>query len=295
MFLARPNRYQIMDLYKNDIILELRGMNDVILTKSEIESVLSENKKLWRLPISTTLTEFIEYLTDKRNILDPVHFGTKSRKQVRYIYRKKDIDADVLALSLYPNLHLSHYSAVVYHDLSLEIPKSIYISREKNKVKSEQPEIAQQDIDIAFTKPMRMTNNFLDYKKQRIYILNSVDSNELGIIERGNKRVTDIERTLIDITVRPNYSGGVYEVLNIFERAKKQISINRIITYLKKLNYSYPYHQSIGFYLEKSGYNNNALLFLEKSFPMKHSFYLTYNMKDVSYNNRWKIYHPKNF
>lgn len=284
-----------MDLYKEDIILELKSLNDIVLTLSEIESVLSKNRQNWRLPISTTLMEFIEFLVDKRKILEPVKFGTESRRQIRFIYTKENPDAISLALSLYSDSYLSHYSAVMYHDISYEISKSVYVSREQSRKKNERVEIPQENIDDAFSKPMRRTSNFIDYGDRRIYLLNSTYSDNLGIVERDKNRVTDIERTLIDITVRPDYSGGVHEVINIFERAKKQISINRIIAYLKELNYSYPYHQSLGFYLEKSGYNSNSLKLLENSFPFNHDFYLTYEMKDKSYNSRWKIYYPKNF
>ena len=39
-------------------------------------------------------------------------------------------------------------------------------------------------------------------------------------------RVTDLERTLIDIAVRPEYAGGVYEVLNVYRLAKGKVSAN---------------------------------------------------------------------
>ena len=123
--------------------------------------------------------------------------------------------------------------------------------------------IPQENIDKAFSKPMRTTNNYFDYNNQRIYILNGQYTNNLGVIEQEGIRVTNIERTLIDITVRPQYSGGVYdEFSNIFKKAKGEASANRIAAYLQKLDYSYPYHQAIGLYLEKAGYKENAIRLL---------------------------------
>ena len=83
-------------------------------------------------------------------------------------------------------------------------------------------------------------------------------TNNLGVIffkdrEGGSIPTTNIERTLIDIAVRPVYSGGVFEVLKAYKMAKDKVSINKLAAYLKKIGYVYPYHQVVGFYLEKSG------------------------------------------
>ncbi|MGE7880302.1 type IV toxin-antitoxin system AbiEi family antitoxin domain-containing protein [Peribacillus muralis] len=294
--MARPNRYQIMDLFKEDIISELKQKNDLLLSLSDIESVLAANRRDWRLPESTTLFEFLEYLVTKKHILKPLEFGTESRKVKKYIYTKNsNIDINLLALSLYSNSYLSHYSAVMFHDLTDEIIKSKYVNHEQSKKEKKGTiTIAQQNIDNAFSKPMRSTNNFLDYNEQRIYIINGKFSDNLGVINRNNIKVTDIERTLIDITVRPQYAGGVYEVLKTFKKAQGEASVNRIATYLKKLEYIYPYHQAIGFYLERAGYKENAINSFESKFSLNQNFYLTYDMKDTAYDKRWQLYYPKN-
>lgn len=140
---------------------------------------------------------------------------------------------------------------------------------------------------------MRQTNNFFDFESRRIYVLNGRYTNQLGIIEKNGLRVTDLERTLIDIAVRPDYSGGVNEVLNIYRSAKGLISVNKMRMYIQKLKYIYPYHQAIGFYLELAGYNDTALK-LMSNIPVEHDFYLTYNIIEKAYSNRWKLYYPRN-
>lgn len=61
--------------------------------------------------------------------------------------------------------------------------------------------------------------------------------------------MTKLERTLIDIAVRPNYAGGVHHVLEAYAAAKSRVSVNVLLATLQKMEYVYPYHQVIGFYI----------------------------------------------
>ena len=107
-------------------------------------------------------------------------------------------------------------------------------------------------------------------------------------------RVTDFERTLIDATVRPAYSGGIAVVAKAFELAKDSVSVNKLASYLRKLRYVYPYHQAIGFYMERAGYEE-PLLKLMEHFPIEHDFYLQHAMKSPVFNKRWRLFVPKGF
>ncbi len=107
--------------------------------------------------------------------------------------------------------------------------------------------------------------------------------------------ITDIERTLIDITVRPVYSGGIYMVLDAYKAAQDKVSINKLTAYLQKLNYVYPYHQAIGFYLDKTGAYSKKQIDLLHKFEMKYDFYLTHQMKEMDYSPEWKLFYPKGF
>jgi len=146
---------------------------------------------------------------------------------------------------------------------------------------------------------MRTTKNVAIYKDQRICILNGMYTGQLGVISfqgpEGEKlRVTDLERTLIDIVVRPGYAGDVFEVLKAYTLAKEHISVNKLVATLKKLDYIYPYHQAIGFYLERAGYKK-SLIELTQNFEIKYNFYLTHRMRDMDYSPKWRLYFPKGF
>jgi hypothetical protein len=104
--------------------------------------------------------------------------------------------------------------------------------------------------------------------------------------------VTNLERTLVDIAVRPSYAGGVNAVLDAFQKAKGQLSIDRLLSILKRLDYVYPYHQAIGFYLEKAGYSQSDWTrFMKLGISFK--FYLTHGLPaEKEYDATWSMYYP---
>jgi predicted transcriptional regulator of viral defense system len=105
--------------------------------------------------------------------------------------------------------------------------------------------------------------------------------------------VTNIERTLIDIAVRPFYAGGTSEVQRSYVKAKRKTSVDMLVSILKKINYIYPYHQVIGFYMQRAGFGDSALNPLKK-LGLKYDFYLDYGMEEKDYSKEWRIYFPKN-
>lgn len=104
--------------------------------------------------------------------------------------------------------------------------------------------------------------------------------------------ITKLERTLIDITVRPAYAGGVHSVLGVFKSAKNRTCISTLIATLKKLNHLYPYHQAIGFYMERAGYDRAGYKKL-RSLGLKVDFYLAHDLGDAKYDSGWRLYYPK--
>jgi len=59
------------------------------------------------------------------------------------------------------------------------------------------------------------------------------------------------------------------------------------------MRYVYPYHQAIGFYLEKSeGYSSSALERFRDRYDFEYDFYLAYGMKDTRYDKRWRLHVP---
>ena len=152
--------------------------------------------------------------------------------------------------------------------------------------------MTQSAIDSAFSKPQRKSNTNTIYEGHTLLLHNGMYSNRSGVFSLNDLPVTNVERTLIDIAVRPGYAGGVDSVLDIYRRAIDKISINKLMATLEKLNFIYPYHQAICFYLQKAGLSDNKLEVLRQK-KILFDFYLTYEISEKEYNNTWKIYHPK--
>ena len=58
------------------------------------------------------------------------------------------------------------------------------------------------------------------------------------------------------------------------------------------MRFTYPYHQAIGFYLEKAGYQEKDIIPFYKM-EQNFKFYLTYNMPFKEFSPHWNLYYPK--
>jgi predicted transcriptional regulator of viral defense system len=103
--------------------------------------------------------------------------------------------------------------------------------------------------------------------------------------------VTNLERTLIDAIVRPQYAGGIRAVIRCFEKAKDRISISEVALLLGKMDYVYPYHQALGFVLQRVGLPEETLSPLKER-KIRFKFYLDYGMKSPKFDPTWKLYYP---
>ena len=262
-----------------------------VFSEVELGIILEEKRTLWNLPISMTTGKFIDKLLNSNILLKKeITFDKSVSKKERYILA--DVSVFQMATSLINKSYLSHYSAAFILGLTNQIPKTIYISFEQSKKNVIRSVLQQDAIDLAFSKEQRISGAVAIYEDYTFLVHNGMYANRVGIYSLNNTSVTNIERTLIDITVRPNYAGGISSVLDIYRKAIDKISINKLVAILDKLNFIYPYHQSIGFYLEKAGFDTNKLKVLRER-KMDNKFYLTYQIEEKEYDETWKLYYPK--
>ena len=197
------------------------------------------------------------------------------------------------AISLRGEAYLSHASAVYLLGLTQQQPKTIYVNKEQSSKPQPEGTLSQESIDKAFSRPQRRSNYIYRIDGFQIVLLSGQATGRAGVVDEPQTGLpmTGLERTLIDITVRPRYAGGVFQVSQAFKEAVKEIDISKLVSLLSTLNYRYPYHQALGFYLEHAGANDNMLIQL-RDLGLHFDFYLDYSMANPSFDKSWRVFFP---
>ncbi len=284
-----------LKIAKPDIIKAFAEADLRVFSRANVEKILADNREFWRLAQATTVNKFLEFMLEYTD-LQEARFGFPKRTELRYTWG--DVPTYEVVQTLRAVGYFTHYTAIHLHDLGDQIPKTIYFNFEQ-KLRGGGGQLSQGSIDRAFKAKCRVSNRIATYREQDVTLLNGMNTGELGVVEletteHSQLRVTSIERTLIDATVRPVYSGGVFEVARAFERARRKFSVNKLVATLRKLNYTYPYHQAIGFYLERANYKSSQVDLL-RQFDREFDFYLTHQMRQTDYNAEWRLFIPKGF
>ncbi len=292
------SRIQIARL---DIIRFFDELPRKVLHHADLARILTEQRAFWRLTLNTSTTTFIRFLVDSGKLSKfEFPFPRPYKKKTVYVWGQVPFYEVVLGIS--SKCYFSHYSAVKIHGLTEQTPKTFYVNEEQRLESWLAGKLTQTTIDAAFRRPVRATKRIAETDEYRVIFLNGKNTANLGVVEDefngtggtrfGRIRVTNIERTLIDITVRPVYSGGVSEVLKAFVSAREHVSVNRLAAMLKKLAFIYPYHQAIGFYLERAGYRSSSID-LFRGIPRAFDFYLEHSLKEKEYVKEWRLFIPK--
>lgn len=214
-------------------------------------------------------------------------------------YRIGDVSPVQIAASLRPRGYLSHATAVFLHGLTDEAPATHYVNVEQSLKAAPSGALTQQRLDQAFARQQRASNFVFTHEGLNYVVLSGKHTGQFGVVDlvttdAGTVRTTDLERTLVDIVVRPTYASGLYQVRKAFEGAADRVSIERVVETLDTLRHVYPYHQALGFLLERAGVSAARLAPLQ-SMERRWDFYLTHGMKSAVLDPTWRIYHPRGF
>ena len=268
-----------------------------VYTGEELRTVLYRNRAAWKLPDYIGIGKFVDFLVQTGKLVTREIVSEHYRSATRFIWGQASPFA--IALSLRASAYLSHGTAVFLHGLTDQIPKTIYVNKEQSVKPRSSSLLTSEALARAFSGQQRRSVYNFSYDEWTIVLLSGKNSGRLEVgpiaADTGEPiEVTRLERTLIDITVRPAYAGGVYQVLEAYKAAKDKLSVNTLMATLKKLDYVYPYHQAIGFYMERAGYEESRterLLKLGTSLD----FYLAHGIKDREYDSKWHLFYPKGF
>ncbi len=287
-----------ISLAKIEINSYFSKATQTVYSASELDGILQTNRKIWQLPKSMQLSNFVSSLC-KHTQLNPVQL--QSTEYNRSVHRLAWGEPSPLELahSISSKGYLSHGSAAAFHRLTNHSPDPIYLNIEQSPKPKNSGSLTQKSIDLAFSRKQRQSNLIYRYSDTSIVMLAGKNTEQLGIEEKiGPKseilRVTNLERTLIDIVVRPNYAGGPENVLAAYRAAKEQMSMDTLLNILERLDYVYPYHQAIGYLMERADYPSNSCDQL-RALGLKHDFYLAHKIEKKAYCKEWRLYYPKNY
>lgn len=276
------------------ILEDFRRLALCALTRQKLNQLLAKRRDSWRAPKSFGVNDLIDLLEENGSLNTAQITSDEYGRKDRYVIG--DVSFPQLALSFYKDSYLSHGTALDLHGLASF--KGILVNHEQSPKPGGGGQLSQSGLDQTFSNQPRRSNYIFRHGRHTITFLNGKNTGRAGVIEKRGANdeplhVTSIERTLIDVIVRPQYAGGIQNVRKAFEATKDRVSIDEMAKLLAKIKHLYPYHQALGFMLQKAGVNEEALSPLRKP-KIRFKFYLEYAMKAPKYDPVWQLYYPSN-
>ncbi len=236
----------------------------------------------------------------ENGIVSSYKLTAKNNKTVTlFCSRKLDkINPYEIAHALFPQEYFCNLSSIYYHLLTNQVPKAIYICTSAKRINENT--VNDNELRRSFIKPHRHTKHVYTLNGYEVIVVERARISNSGVVEShpsstllpNKSRVTCIERALIDAVVSPHYNGGIVSVYTYFRNARDMLDMASLIKIYRRLDFVYPYSQSIGFLLDRAGMPKYASV-IYKSFPPERSFYVDHDAKTSwIYDEKWKLYYP---
>lgn len=263
--------------------------------QKSLSELFEREKVTWELAAPVGPMRFLGFLLENGILQEVVLESDRYAPKRRYVRGKASTYQ--IALSLTPRGYLSHATALHLNGITVEKGEFTYVNREQGKKYRDDEGLTQKGLDLAFKGKQRVSQYVFKSGTDRIMILSGKHTDNYAVVKmrspsREMVSVASLPRTLVDIAVRPNYAGGIGRVLDAYKASLGRVSGQEISQVLTRLDYLYPYHQSIGFMLERCGFPSADLVpFAEQA--MDFDFYLVHGMGEREYDPKWRIFYPK--
>ena len=194
----------------NELVEILQGCKFPVINQIEYERLITNIRSIYGFR-SKPKDDILDLLISIGLLRKEETTDNDGARHALYLLPNRKIDIFDIAATRSRSAFFSHYSALFINNLTLQIPKQIYLSSERLSPSGRGSySLIQEDIDRILKNKPRITNNRRFYRDSAINFLQSQGYDHLGVKKyRSIYQVTDIERTLIDVSVRPFYSGGV--------------------------------------------------------------------------------------
>jgi predicted transcriptional regulator of viral defense system len=289
-------RRSVVEMLESVIVHRLDAETSQVFTVKDFRQVYGALAESLDFPQVLTFKAFCRHF-EARGLLKVIMLEFPWRTFTRFVWKDGPGAIQVVS-TLDPSGYFSHFSAARILGLTLQNPKDIYFNVEQSP-KPAGDGLSQTTIDRAFKGNPRTSKQVAIFGDHAVHYLMGKNTENLGVIESDSGvKYTDIERTLIDIAVRPVHCGGIDEVFRVYQTAARefnsQISINKLRSYLNRIKHVYPYHQSIGYLLDAGGFQSPILSVMKEDIS-EFNFYLDYGIKDAAFDAKWKVFIPKHF
>lgn len=266
-----------------------------VFSHSNLVSAFYSSEPDWNLPHSMNRESFVEMLL-RQTKMEKVILESKEYAPLSRYTWGSNVAPVLVALSIKPKAFCSHGSAMWVHGLGGD-EHHIFVNIEQSEKTPKRNALSQEAIDRAFHNEQRRSKLVYAYRGAHITVLSGKNSGRLEVVRTRcpsgeDVEVTSLERTLVDIIVRPAYAGGLPHVLESFRRARRKASVGKLLRILETLDYSYPYHQSLGFLMRRSGYPESDLNRVKK-LGTPFNFYLGHGMKGLGFDEEFKVFFPR--
>ena len=195
-----------------------------------------------------------------------------------------EIPSFAIAGALLQPLMISHWSACTHHGFTSQNPTMIQASTPR---KITTPEMrsgkANNPRGRAIWKAFGLEIEFIHIKQENFWGFTDEWINSWQQI-----KITDPERTALDLIARSDIFGGISAAIEILENAVNQIEVDRLVEYSIKYN-SGSVIKRMGWILENLGVSHEMLEPLQK-YPVKKYFLLDSTHENFQHKNSfWNI------